>query len=379
MPTSQKTKPRVLMVGIGEVGRYLLEFLVRSDLDIELYAGDIDLEVTEGKINNASIGAALHNRHMPTRALEIDLFDLDRTTALLQDIAPDIVINCAVLQTWHVIRQLPEDLYAKLSAATLGAWLPVQATLAMQLGKALHNSGVKAHYINTSLSDLVNPFLGAMGIAPTIGIGNVALIEPAVRTLVARELDLPRTKVIITMVAHHIHWVLWREAGYKHGAPFYIKIEADGSDVTEQFDTLDLMKRSILLYRADTSFSAVSASSALQNLSALLSEAPVYTHSPGPNGLPGGYPVVLSNQGSAVNLPDDLTLDQAVAMNKEAQQFDGIREIDDDATVRFMPYTVEIMKDVLGFDCESFTPDDVADRAKEQMTRFRELVKRVGI
>ncbi|TDI85006.1 MAG: hypothetical protein E2O79_02525 [Caldithrix sp.] len=371
-------KPSVLIVGIGEVGRYILEFLARDNFQINIVAADLHLPDVEAKINNAILGAAFQSRYPDVKALEIDLFDLERTADILNELQPDVVINCAVLQTWHVIRRLPEKVYSRLSSAGLGAWLPVQLTLAMKLAQAIKLSGISAHYINTSLSDLTNPVLDAMGIPPTIGIGNIALIESAVRTLVARILEIPGTKVVLKMVAHHVHWVTWREAGYREGAPFYMKIFASGQDVTDRFDTLDLMKKAILLYPSGTSFSAVSASSAIQNLGALLSKEPVSTHSPGPNGLPGGYPVILSREGARVDLPADISLDEAINMNKEAQTYDGIKEIDAGARVHFMPYTIDIMKEVLNFDCISFTPEECDELAKEQIYRFQELERRCG-
>jgi len=351
-------KPSVLIVGIGEVGRYILEFLARDNTKINIVAADLHLPDVEAKINNAILGAAFQSRYPDVKALEIDLFDLERTADILNELQPDVVINCAVLQTWHVIRRLPENVYSRLSSAGLGAWLPVQLTLAMKLAQAIKLSGISAHYINTSLSDLTNPVLDAMGIPPTIGIGNIALIESAVRTLVARILEIPGTKVVLKMVAHHVHWVTWREAGYREGAPFYMKIFASGQDVTDRFDTLDLMKKAILLYPSGTYFSAVSASSAIQNLGALLSKEAVSIHSPGPNGLPGGYPVILSREGARVDLPADISLDEAININKEAQTYDGIKEIDAGARVHFMPYTIDIMKEVLNFDCISFTPEE---------------------
>jgi len=371
-------KPSVLIVGIGEVGRYILEFLARDNFQINIVAADLHLPDVEAKINNAILGAAFQSRYPDVKALEIDLFDLERTADILNELQPDVVINCAVLQTWHVIRRLPEKVYSRLSSAGLGAWLPVQLTLAMKLAQAIKLSGISAHYINTSLSDLTNPVLDAMGIPPTIGIGNIALIESAVRTLVARILEIPGTKVVLKMVAHHVHWVTWREAGYREGAPFYMKIFASGQDVTDRFDTLDLMKNAIRLYPSGTSFSAVSASSAIQNLGALLSKEPVSTHSPGPNGLPGGYPVILSREGARVDLPADISLDEAISMNKEAQTYDGIKEIDAGARVHFMPYTIDIMKEVLNFDCISFTPEECDELAKEQIYRFQELERRCG-
>ena len=368
----------VLIVGIGEVGRYMLEFLLRDSEGIEVVAADVDESSVRSKLDNALFGAALHGHHPEARALEIDLFDVDRTAALLATMRPRVVVNCAVLQTWHVIRRLPDDVYERLSSAGLGAWLPVQLALPMKLGQAIAASGISTHYVNTSLSDLTNPVLRAMGIAPTVGIGNVVLIQTAVRALVARRFEVPQTAVEVTMVAHHIHWVLWREKGYREGAPFYMKIVVEGEDVTSRFDTTALMKEAILLYPRGTSFSAVSASSAIHNVKALLSETPVRTHSPGPNGLPGGYPVTISREGVSVDLPPDLSLEEAVAMNEEAQTYDGIERIDEEARVHFMPYAIETMREVLGFDCPSFTPEECVDRAREQMRRFQALESRYG-
>ena len=63
-------------------------------------------------------------------------------------------------------------------------------------------------------------------------------------------------------------------------------------------------------------------------------------------------------------------------MNKEAQTYDGIKKIGADARVHFMPCTIDIMKDVLNFDCTSFTPEECDELAREQMLRFQELERR---
>ena len=43
----------VLIVGIGEVGHYILEFLVRENFQIDIVAADVNLQNVEAKINNA--------------------------------------------------------------------------------------------------------------------------------------------------------------------------------------------------------------------------------------------------------------------------------------------------------------------------------------
>ena len=41
-----------------------------------------------------------------------------------------------------------------------------------------------------------------------------------------------------------------------------------------------------------------------------------------------------------------------------------------------MPYTIATMKDLLGFDCSSFTPQECEGLAREQMQRFKALERR---
>ena len=92
--------PTVLVVGIGEVGRYLLEFLAREDAEVDIVVGDVDLPSLQGKVDNAVFGAALHHRDPRVRAVEVDLVAIGRPAELLNDVRPDVVVNCSVLQTW---------------------------------------------------------------------------------------------------------------------------------------------------------------------------------------------------------------------------------------------------------------------------------------
>ena len=365
---------KVLMVGTGDVGTHILEILARMPMSFNFIVGDIDKEKGQKVVNNAMIGAAHHDLHPHIDFHKIDLTDIEGTADLLRQETPAVVINCTVMHTWHLIRQLPEAIYACISSAALGAWLPCQLALAYNLSKAIKLSGIKTHFINTSLSCLTNPVLGKAGMPPTIGIGNVDLVEPGVRTLVARELGISRANVKLYMVAHHQHWVYPREAGYKPGAPYYLKVTAHGKDVTNQFDTDRLMYEGVKLYPPGLNFTSVSASSTIKNMLALLHDLNTYTHSPGPNGLPGGYPVVLNADGAEVVLPDDITLQEAIRMNEEAGRLDGVERIEDDGTVVFADYATEIMKETLEFDCPKFKPEESYERALEMIQRFRELM-----
>lgn len=362
---------KVMLFGSGEVGGHILEFLVRDPKCPELVICDLNEEVGQLKVNNAVIGAAVSRLYPIVTFKKVDLTDVHATAELINEEKPDIIINCAVLQTWHVIRQLPEEEYKKLSAASLGAWLPCQLALAYKLMQAVKLSEFDGHVINTALSDLTNPVLAKKDLAPTIGIGNVELIEPAVRINVARKLNVPVDIVKIYLVAHHEWWVYPREEGYER-APYFIKIVVNDKDVTEKFDTYQLMWDSIKLYPPKTEFTTVSASSTIKNMYALLSPSGIFTHSPTPQGLPGGYPIILSSKGAELALPEEISLEEAIQINEESAKLDGIDHVKDDGTVVYSDYTHKILKEVLGFDHPSFNVEDSLELAFELMSKYKE-------
>ncbi|MFM6844615.1 MAG: hypothetical protein ACKPKQ_04620, partial [Dolichospermum sp.] len=72
-----------------------------------------------------------------------------------------------------------------------------------------------------------------------------------------------------------------------------------------------------------------------QVLTALLGNTPVMTHVPGPNGLPGGYPVVIQNGKVELDLPTDCTEEEAIALNKQGGYDMGAAIIDENGFSAF--------------------------------------------
>ncbi|WP_257347462.1 saccharopine dehydrogenase NADP-binding domain-containing protein [Pseudalkalibacillus decolorationis] len=361
---------KVMLVGLGEVGTHILEFLVRDPKCPELIVCDFNREISEKRVNNALFGAAVHRLYPKVTFERVDLSEVDRTAEIISKYKPEVVINCAVMQTWHVIRKLPKEQYERLSSATLGAWLPCQLGLSYKLMRAIKKAEIDTHVINTSLSCLTNPVLAEVGLAPTIGIGNVELIEPSLRINVARKLDVPVDLIKIHLVAHHLWWVYPRESGYKKG-PYFLKITVNDRDVTSQFITDELMWNSIKLYPSGTDFTTVSASSTIKNMYALLNPTPIFTHSPSPNGLPGGYPIILSNKGAELALPEGITEEEAIKINEESAKLDGIERVDSDGTVVYTDYAHKILKEMIGFDRKSFKPEESYEIALEMMAKYK--------
>ena len=100
---------KVLMVGVGDVGTHILEFLARDPRPIELVVGDIDEKRAARLVNNAVIGAAHHGLHPQFSFRKIDLNNIEHTSDLIKEMNPKVIINCTVMHTWHLIRQLPSE------------------------------------------------------------------------------------------------------------------------------------------------------------------------------------------------------------------------------------------------------------------------------
>ncbi|MFE0176312.1 hypothetical protein ACFWZ2_28725 [Streptomyces sp. NPDC059002] len=111
-------------------------------------------------------------------SVRLDLWDIDASAEALERIRPDIVFMGASLQPWWHITQLPPEVFAELDQARFGPWLPMHLTLVHRLMQAVRSSGIQATVVNAAYPDAVGPVLAAAGLAPDLGIGDVANIVP---------------------------------------------------------------------------------------------------------------------------------------------------------------------------------------------------------
>jgi hypothetical protein len=341
---------KVLVIGLGSLGGYVVEFLARSFGPTEIIAADADEQRGLQKMNNAMLGAANMGFYPRMKFLKIDLNDVDGTAAILRSEQPRLVVNATTLQSWWVIgTQLIEDAYLRLLDAGLGPWIPVHLTLTHKLMQAVQKSGIMTHVVNCSFPDAVNPMLSRIGLSPTVGIGNFDLLIPRIKKGVSDKLGVPMKAVTVLMLGHHYHDVRVEEFGTTGGAPYFLRICVDGEDVTERVNAEKMLLTSIPTPPLTGSDSQV-ASSAVKNILAIINDTKELTHAPGPRGLPGGYPVRLSSKGAEVVVPAGLTLEEAVHINEEAQKYDGIERIEHDGTVVLTDKSHKIMSELLHYD-----------------------------
>ena len=83
----------------------------------------------------------------------------------------------------------------------------------------------------------------------------------------------------------------------------------------------------------------------------------------------------LDAKGAEVVLPDEITLEEAVRMNAEAQRREGIDEVSKGGTVVFTDDAVGIMDEAMGWDLKSFNVRDCEKVAGDLSHAYGELVE----
>lgn len=368
----------IMMIGMGDLGGHVLEILVRAAGDRRIITADQNEDWGYRKTNIAAFGASQLGFYPEVEFSKIDLFNVEQTAEIISKIRPDIIYSAVSLQSWWVINNLPKDVFERLDKARFGPWLPMQLPLVYKLMLALKETGLKIPVINSAFPDAVHPVLHRVGLAPTIGIGNVANPVPAIRASIAYRMNKKLKDVKVFFVAQHYVSHYLPRFGTTGGAPYYLKAVVDGREVKDEIDMDRVFGDIPTRFRrpGGRDGQILTASSAASIILAIANDSGEFMHAPGPGGLPGGYPVCVDRNGGAVTLPSDLNLEEAVHINEEGQRYDGIEKIDDDGTVHFCESSVNIMKEMIGYHCQVCKLEEAEERAKELGIKFREFARK---
>jgi hypothetical protein len=307
---------------------------------------------------------------------KLDLLDSQATKEILQTYRPDLIVNTGTLlsvaQWWGELGISSEDLN-QIQSAGFGPWLPTQLLLPLELMKTVKELELDCRVVNASFPDVSNAVLGKIDLAPLSGTGNIHLLEPGMKCEISKDLDVNPDRVNIYMCAHYVH-LRWGMMGGKGECPdFFLKAIVDGSPAKLREDKWNLLLRAARYIPWGALSNPISAASVMAHVSCVLTNSGSQTHVPGPNGLPGGYPVKMFNDKVELDLPDELPLQKAISINTSALPFDGIEEILDDGSVVFTEHATEIMKKILDYDCKKLGIQDVKTRAFELISLLKKL------
>lgn len=323
---------RILFIGLGELGSQIFDMVVRIPGNHTfLVAGRNEVYLQQR--TNLSVFAAIQlGSHPDVHCTSLDLMNVDQTAQVISQFRPDIIFCSATLQRWSVLSDLPRPLADRLYQAQMGPWLPLHLLLVYKLMIALQQTGRSAQVVNATYPDVVNAVLGKVHLAPTTGIGDLANNIPALRQSIALKLNQPLESVDVRFFAQRYLSYRISRTGDSGDAPYYLMVMIDGKDITHVLDRktiFDLLPTT--LKRASGHLMTVASAAVIMN--SFMNDTDVFTHAPGPKGLPGRYPVKVRGRDIHVNLPDHFTLEQAILVNKQCMRFDGIEKIDEKGTV----------------------------------------------
>ncbi|HEU5383631.1 MAG TPA: hypothetical protein VFV38_50165 [Ktedonobacteraceae bacterium] len=368
---------RILFLGAGKLGSQVLDLMLRVPGKHQFLVGGRELERLRPRVN-LSLLAALQLGYTPSVSCTLlDLQEVERTADLIARFSPDLIVCAATYSPLEERQRLPPEIEQPLTQAPLGPRLPFHLTSVYQLMQAIHLSGREQSItvLNAIYPDVIHPILAKVGLAPATGIGDLANNIPALRLSLAWELGIPVERVDVRLIA--ARWVsYWMSRKNIIGWPLHLTVLVDGEAWTHGLDLERVFARlPVHLKRLGGEPGLLmTATSAAIVFQAMLSEQTLITHAPGPDGLPGGYPVCVHARRVELALPPGLCLEKAKQINEAGLHLDGIERIDEQGTVFFTEEARAVYQNVLGYDCHSLSLQEVQERMRELRRKYQEKI-----
>lgn len=370
----------ILIIGsAGSVGHDMMYQIASMGLPVKVIGSDVD-----EKKGRFEIDESLHVAHAlgyyPNLSFQkINLFEVNETAEMLKEMRPKVICNLASLGSWWITRLLPDEDYKKIGP--IGPWLPNHLTLAYKLMLAVKKSGIDTRVVNGAFPDATNVVLGRLGMAPVCGGGNMGMGLARAGRVIAREEGVPYRSVEVYGVGHHGSFFTARMGG-----PYWAKVVIDGRDVSDVWTPKRITQKYVEYgYGASSQYAGAlvdqmrTAASFLKNVLAIYFDTDkVQSCVPGPNGLPGAYPIRLNEKGAELVLPG-ISLEEAIHINNEGGKIDGIEKIKDDGTVVFCEENVKNMREIVGYECEELKPDESEERARELGILLQKLYEKHSV
>jgi hypothetical protein len=359
----------ILVLGLGDLGQRIVNALAHRRGG-RLVAAARDGDVARAAAGQASLIATLRDGPRTVEAACIDLDEIDATAAELARLRPNVIVLAASRLTWW---RVPEH----AASVPYGAWLPLHVTLVRKLMEARVAAGIDAPVVALPYPDGVGPVLAGAGLAPELGAGNVLEMAAKLRSVAAERGTVPREKVDVRLVAHHaaerIAFSAFKSLGGDGPSsppPFLARVFLDGEALPDAVVHDDFAAPYPLPSGRATH--TLTAAATAVTVDALLSPTPRKLHVPAPAGRPGGYPVTISRAGIDLDLPDDVTEQDAIAINAVAARWDGIELIAPDGTLTFTAAVSDEIERALGLRVKRITLDEqpaVADELAARLSR----------
>ena len=260
----------------------------------------------------ANARAALFGAKARFTTHAIDLLAPDASDALLAATDPRIVVQAASIQTSQVIAQSGNAWTRLVAEGGLSATAVFQALISARVAAAITRSGKPVTLVNCSFPDVVNGMIRTMGHHVACGMGNVAILS----NVFAGSATTP-AGAELKVLAHYQNLAAWRRRPEERGgrAPRVWLGGEEVADVYARFADIQLTPEPVI---------EISGASGVPILLAMAAGKLWQGHVPGPDGLPGGYPVKLVGGRLELDLPRALLREEAIAWNTSFEATNGL-------------------------------------------------------
>ena len=349
------------MIGPGDMGTRIARGLAAGGIVRELVLAGLP-----ERAGDEAIGLIRSTTDVTARFEAVDCASEAEVADLLGRARPDLIVQCAsLLSPWALVDRADPTARA-FARAGLGIALPMQLPVLLATMRAVRATGFQGPVANLSFPDVTNALLARLGLAPTLGLGNVTMqllrVRGALRSTLGPDAELPLVRVL----GHHnqVYAVMRAELPADEGERVRVFLGEEGTRADELAYAGHAFAPGIVYNR-------VTATACVHTLRALL-DGPKRTRSsvPGPLGLPGGYPVAIENGRVELDLPPGQPLDEAIEWMERIGRRDGVQRIADDGTVTFSESARLAVAEIAPWLTEPMHPDEASERA----ARIRRLL-----
>jgi hypothetical protein len=223
-----------------------------------------------------------------------------------------VVVQAASAQTSSVISMKGNAWTRLVAQGGLSATAVFQALLSSRVARAIETAHPQCRFINASFPGCRQRHAG--GLAAARAVRRRQRRHPVERLRGRTRLSRGWAHQVL---AHYQNLAPWRrEPESRDGLPPRVWI--DGHEVADVYDRFKRVKLT------PEPAIDISGGSGVPLLLALAADEDWQGHVPGPDGLPGGYPVVLRGGALALDLPPGLDRDEAIGWNRRYEHENGL-------------------------------------------------------
>ena len=378
------SKKTVMIIGAGQVGKAAAIYLSLNPSISKIAVVDKDSSSAYVAAINARVGASYFGFSPEVVDVQLDLNDREKAIETIREIQPEVVLHSSSTIPSSFCNPL---IQRKMKEIEFQNYCPAH-NLAKdffplyKLMDAAKKSGLRIKVVNVSTPDNTHPALAKIGLSPTVGAGNMDIVAEGMRKIISDKLNIPLQKISMILIGHYAlyYWMPPQKIPYWFGKkmskflPFYMRIKANGKDLTKKFNGENLIRSANdMAFSSPGYHTQMAAASAVRQILSIVNDEGKIVNGSGVSGIPGSVPTRLDAGGAEIALPKDITLGEVMKINEAGMKWSGIEKIELDGTVVFTEEAVELLEIALDIHRKKIKISELGETSKELLFAYTAL------